>query len=157
MPQLDVSTFSSQVFWFFISFYLLFLVVRHIFLPELERRIYIRNKKVLDSFNNSVYLLKLAESQVRRYSKALDLAEVHIKKIVSDTLTQIEKMKESVASKLEEESKKMAQFVQEEIENFKVQHVDKLKEITADITLIYYAKLTGSEMSKEKFLLAKKF
>ncbi len=156
MPQLDVSTFSSQVFWFFLSFYLLFLVVNYVFLPKLEWKIYSRNKKVLNSFNNSVCLLEFAERQVNKYGEALGRAEAQIKKTVSDTMMQIEKMREDVKSQLEEENKKMAQFVKEEIESFKVQHMDEIKRITTSLALIYYAKLTGSAMDQEEFLLAKK-
>ncbi len=155
MPQLDVSTFSSQVFWFFVSFYLLFLVVNYLFLPKLEWRIYNRNKKVLNSFNHSVCLLEFAERQVNKYSEALGKAEAQIKKTVSDTIMQIEKMREDVNNQLDKENKKMIQFVKEEVESFKVQHMGEIKRITTSLALIYYAKLTGSEMDQEEFLLAK--
>ncbi|OEY87016.1 hypothetical protein BIY23_00810 [Wolbachia pipientis] len=156
MPQLDILTFSSQIFWFFISFYLLFLVVNHIFLPKLEIIMFNRRREVLNDFSCAMYILECAESQVIQYNKVLNQVEERIKNAMSDALMQIEKMKADVESQLEEENKKMVQFVKEETQNFQVKHVSKLKQIADNIALIYYAKLTNSEVVKGKFLLSKK-
>ncbi|MFP3035893.1 MAG: hypothetical protein ACEY3A_02580 [Wolbachia sp.] len=149
MPQLDVSTFFSQVFWFLILFSLLFFVVSCLFLPKLDEIISIRSKKALDSFNSSIHLLKLIENQTVKYNAALNEARTQAKKIVDNALTQVEEMRASVKDILEEENKKMSKLVEEKVARFKSEYTDELKRIATGIALIYYSKLTNSEIEEE--------
>ncbi len=149
MPQLDASTFFSQVFWFLIFFSSLFFIVCYLFLPKLDEIINIRNKKVLDSFNSSVRLLKLIENQVTRYNLALNKARTQAKKVVSNALAQVEEMRVNVKNIIEEEDKKMNKLVEEKVAKFKSEYIDELKQTAIGIALIYYNKLTNSEIEEE--------
>ncbi len=149
MPQLDASTFFSQVFWFLIFFSSLFFIVCHLFLPKLDEIINIRNKKVLDSFNSSIRLLELTENQVTRYNLALNKARTQAKKVVSNALVQVEEMRASVKNIIEEEDKKMNKLVEEKVAKFKSEYIDELKQTAIGIALIYYNKLTNSEIEEE--------
>ncbi|OWZ24901.1 F0F1 ATP synthase subunit B family protein [Wolbachia endosymbiont of Wuchereria bancrofti] len=159
MPQLDVSTFFSQVFWFLIFFSLLFFVVHYLFLPKLDGIINTRSKRVLDSFNSSIHLLRLIENQTVKYNAALSQAEIQVKRVIDDALIQVEKMKANVKNILEEEDKKISKFIEEGVAKFKSEYTDELKQMTTNIALIYYNKLTNSEI-KEEFvanLVSKEF
>lgn len=149
MPQLDVSTFSSQIFWFLIFFSSLFFVVSCLFLPKLDEIISTRSKEVLDSFNSSIHLLRLTEEQIAKYNAALNQARVRAKKIIDDALAQVEEMRASVKSILEKEDKKMVKLVEERVAKFKSKYISELKQMATSIALIYYTKLTNSEIEEE--------
>ncbi|WP_168463862.1 F0F1 ATP synthase subunit B family protein [Wolbachia endosymbiont of Ctenocephalides felis wCfeT] len=149
MPQLDVSTFFSQVFWFLIFFSALFFAVRCLFLPKLERIINYRNKEVLDSFNISYRILKVAERQIAEYNAALSSIKMKAKKVIDNALIEVEEMEASVKKVLEEEDKKMVKLIEERVEQFKSEYNDELKQAAISIALIYYTKLTNSEIDKE--------
>ncbi|QKX01889.1 hypothetical protein GOY13_03110 [Wolbachia endosymbiont of Cruorifilaria tuberocauda] len=149
MPQLDISTFPSQVFWFLIFFFLLFFIVSYLFLPKLDKIINIRSKRVLDSFSSSIHLLRLIENQAIRYNLALNEARAQAKKVIADALTQVEKMKVSVKNTIKEEDEKTNNLIKEKVEEFKLENTDELKQIATDIALIYYNKLTNSKIEKE--------
>lgn len=149
MPQLDVSTFSSQIFWFLIFFSSLFFAVSCLFLPKLDEIISTRSKEVLDSFNGSIYLLRLTEEQIAKYDAALNQARVRAKKIIDDALAQVEEMRASVKGILEEEDKKMVKLVEERVAKFKSKYISELKQMATSIALIYYTKLTNSEIEEE--------
>ncbi|WP_341813519.1 hypothetical protein [Wolbachia endosymbiont (group B) of Germaria angustata] len=149
MPQLDVSTFSSQIFWFLISFSSLFFVVSCLFLPKLDEIINTRSKAVLDSFNSSIHLLRRAEEQIAKYNAVLNQAKVQAKKIIDDALAQVEEMRASVKSILEEEDKKIVKLVEERVAKFKSKYISELKQMATSIALIYYTKLTNSEIEEE--------
>ncbi|MDD9331428.1 MAG: hypothetical protein PV340_02075 [Wolbachia sp.] len=149
MPQLDVSTFFSQVFWFLIFFSSLFLVVSCVFLPKLDEIINTRNKGILDSFNGAVCLLKFTENQMGKYNAALYQAKIHAKRIIDNAVAQAEEMQANIKDILEEESKKMSKFVEEEIVKFKAEYVEELKQMSVNIALIYYTKLTNSQVKEE--------
>ncbi|WCR59501.1 MAG: ATP synthase subunit b' [Wolbachia endosymbiont of Ctenocephalides felis wCfeF] len=159
MPQLDVSTYFSQVFWFLIFFSLLFFVVSCLFLPKLDEIINTRSKRVLGSFNSSVHLLKLIESQIVKYNAALNEARIQAKKVIDNALAQVEETRANMKDILEERDKKMSKLVEEEVAKFKSEYADELKRIATGIALIYYNKLTNSEI-EEKFvanLVSKEF
>ncbi|UXX40136.1 MULTISPECIES: F0F1 ATP synthase subunit B family protein [unclassified Wolbachia] len=149
MPQLDVSTFSSQIFWFLIFFSSLFFVVSCLFLPKLDEIISTRSKEVLDSFNSSIHLLRLTEEQIAKYNAALNQVRVRAKKIIDDAFAQVEEMRASVKNILEEEDKKIVKLVEERVAKFKSKHISELKQMATSIALIYYTKLTNSEIEEE--------
>ncbi|WP_353288028.1 hypothetical protein [Wolbachia endosymbiont (group B) of Gerris lacustris] len=149
MPQLDVSTFSSQIFWFLISFSSLFFVVSCLFLPKLDEIINTRSKAVLDSFNSAIHLLRFTEDQIAKYNAALNQAKVQAKKIIDDALAQVEEMRASVKSILGEEDKKIVKLVEERVAKFKSKYISELKQMATSIALIYYTKLTNSEIEEE--------
>ncbi|QOD38567.1 F0F1 ATP synthase subunit B family protein [Candidatus Wolbachia massiliensis] len=149
MPQLDVSTFFSQVFWFFIFFSSLFFVVSCLFLPRLDEIINIRSKGVLDSFNGSTHLLKLIESQIAKYNASLNAAKIQAKKVIDGALAQVEEMKADVKNILEEEDKKMSKLIEEKVAKFKSEYTEELKQTATSIALVYYKKLTNSEVEEE--------
>lgn len=149
MPQLDVSTFFSQVFWFLIFFSSLFFVVSCLFLPKLDEIISTRSKEVLDSFNSSVRLLRLTEEQISKYNAALNQARVQVKKIIDNAFAQVEEMRANVKNILEQEDRKVSKLVEERVENFKSEYASELKRMATSIALIYYTKLTNSEIEEE--------
>ncbi|MDM8335193.1 F0F1 ATP synthase subunit B family protein [Wolbachia pipientis] len=159
MPQLDASTFFSQVFWFLIFFSLLFFVVSCLFLPKLDEIINTRNKRILDSFNSSIHLLKLIENQTAKHNAALNEARMQAKRVVNDALAQVEEMRANVKNILEGEDKKMSKLIEEKVAKFKSEYADELKQIATDIALIYYNKLTNSEVEEELVarLISKEF
>ncbi|WP_395463239.1 hypothetical protein [Wolbachia endosymbiont of Cantharis cryptica] len=149
MPQLDVSTFFSQVFWFLVFFSSLFFVVSCLFLPKLDEIINTRSKEVLDSFNSSVHLLRLIENQAIKYNATLNQAKIQAKKVIDDALAQVEEMRVNVKNILQEEDKKMSKLIEGKAARFKSEYTDELKQTATNIALIYYNKLTNSEIEEE--------
>ncbi|QCB62944.1 hypothetical protein EJB00_05220 [Wolbachia endosymbiont of Drosophila mauritiana] len=149
MPQLDISTFSSQIFWFLIFFSSLFFIVSCLFLTKLDEIISTRSKEVLDSFNSSIHLLRLIEEQIAKYNAALNQARVRAKKIIDDAFAQVEEMRANVKDILEEEDKKMIKLVEEKVVQFKSKYISELKQMATSIALIYYTKLANSEIEEE--------
>jgi F-type H+-transporting ATPase subunit b len=149
MPQLDISTFFSQVFWFLIFFSSIFFVVSCLFLPKLDEIINARSKGILDSFNISLHLLKLIEGQVAEYNAALSQVRAKTKAIMDDAVAQVEQMRADVKNILEEEDKKTSKLVFEKVAKFKFEYMDELKQTATNIALIYYNKLANSKIEEE--------
>lgn len=58
-------------------------------------------------------------------------------------------MRASVKNILEEEDKKIVKLVEERVAKFKSKHISELKQMATSIALIYYTKLTNSEIEEE--------
>lgn len=117
-------------------------------MPKLDEIISTRSKEVLGSFNSSVHLLRLTEDQITKYNAALTQARIQAKKIIDDALAQVEEMRANVKNILEEEDKKRASLLKK-VAEFKSEYTDQLKQMATSIALIYYTKLTNSEIEEE--------
>ncbi|GFQ86016.1 uncharacterized protein TNCT_269471 [Trichonephila clavata] len=118
--------------------------------PESEDKIIsTRSKEVLGSFNSSVHLLRLTEEQIAKYNAALNQARIQAKKIIDDALAQVEEMRANVKNILEEEDKKKSKLIEKKVAEFKSEYTDQLKQMATSIALIYYTKLTNSEIEEE--------
>lgn len=118
-----------------------------------------RNKRILDSFNNSIRLLQLIESQTIKYNLALNKAKIQAKKIIDNTFIQVEEMKANVKNTIKEKDKKMNKLIEEKIAKFKSEYTDELKQMAINIASIYYNKLTSSKIEEEFIanLISKEF
>ncbi len=108
MPQLDLTTYSSQIFWFAICFVTLYLFVARIILPRIAQIINLR-KNVIDADLSAV--AKLDE-------------EIHQLEISAENLRKI--ANQNYQSKLEEVTKEAGKKREKMLEEFK----EKYEEIT---------------------------
>jgi F-type H+-transporting ATPase subunit b len=98
MPQLDTHYFSSQIFWLLISFGLLFLVVRYLFIPRMRHIINVRNlnieEKLQQTKNNISKIHQLEEyytNEIARIQeRVMDFQKVSQKQIENTIVTQTE-------------------------------------------------------------------
>ena len=74
MPQLDATTFLSQLFWLGGCFLSLYLILRHVALPKVARLLERRESTVEEKLNNASHYRKQAESLLTEYEGALSEA-----------------------------------------------------------------------------------
>ena len=65
MPQLDASTFLSQVFWLSVFFFTFYLIVLKNILPVVGRMIKVRSKKI-DTTRENIAALENEQNQITR-------------------------------------------------------------------------------------------
>lgn len=76
MPQLDVSTFSSQIFWLLISFTLLFLMVRLVAMPRLEATTRGRANKIGGDISAAEVARATEKANDAAHAAAIEAAQV---------------------------------------------------------------------------------
>lgn len=84
LPQLDPSTFSSQVFWLFIAFALLYLVVSRIALPRVSSVVEERETKISRDIENATELKRQADEVKTAYEASLATARDKSQSILRD-------------------------------------------------------------------------
>ena len=62
MPQLEISTFPSQIFWLVVSFLLLYLILSKIIVPRIASVLKDRENEIKNNFELSEKLYKKTES-----------------------------------------------------------------------------------------------
>ena len=100
MPQLDVSTYSSQVVWLIIFFVLLYQVVSKLALPQLTEVIRQREERISGDLDKAAELRAEAEAAYSRYEA--DVADAHAR-----AQLRIKELRERIA---EEQAARLAEL-----------------------------------------------
>lgn len=90
LPQSDVSTFASQIFWLLIAFVILYLLVARQFLPRIGGVIEERRQRIADDFDKAAEFKRQAEEAEAAYKQALADARARASRIAQDTRDQID-------------------------------------------------------------------
>ena len=71
MPQLDISTFSTQIVWLVITFSALFIIMWRVAVPRISDTLEQRQNRMDDSLNKAAEFKKEAEAAIEAYEKSL--------------------------------------------------------------------------------------
>jgi F-type H+-transporting ATPase subunit b len=71
LPQLDTTTFASQLFWLFLTFVTLYLVMSRVALPKLEGVIAERKGRIKGDLDSAAQAKRDSEAAIAGYDKAL--------------------------------------------------------------------------------------
>ena len=71
MPQLDISTFSTQIVWLVITFSALFIIMWRVAVPRISDALEQRQKRMDDNLNKAAEFKKEAEAAIEAYEKSL--------------------------------------------------------------------------------------
>ena len=105
MPQLDISTFSSQVFWLALFFLAIYFVVSQIFAPKINAIFRERESKILSGTEDA----ELTRQEIARlddeYKAAISQARKNASNIISDATSTIKKQVEASCIDLDQTMK----------------------------------------------------
>src|SRR5690349_17551888 len=71
MPQLDLATFPSQIFWLAVFFVVLYLLMAKLAIPRIEKVIDERRNRVDSDLDKAAQMKSEAEAVIAAYEKAL--------------------------------------------------------------------------------------
>lgn len=144
MPQLDVTTYFSQIFWFLITFTLLFVFIKLFFTKRInfiftERALLKQNIE-----NKIVSLKKIVQKLHQEHADGLDEINNIASDIINDALAEIEEY----ASKLKGKYKQNINFEREQyiskLANYKDTFIDKNLSSLTNIFSLYIDILTSN-------------
>lgn len=148
MPQLDVSTFPSQLFWLAISFFILYVILSYIALPKISRLLESRETLIQDKINLASTYREEAEGLLANYEALLAKAkeDSHLTyqtsaKVIVEELA--EKQKERV-EKLEER----LHLAEQELYRARLQAEEELQSIVEEISEAVLAKISAKAPQK---------
>jgi len=118
MPQFNVNTFPSQLFWLIITFSTLYFIVLFILLPRIRENIRLRKNKVSNDLERAESIKNEVENMIQTYeskineakNKANDILKKSIKKQSDDYSSQINLIKKQIENKLLETEKKLEDY-----------------------------------------------
>ena len=134
LPQMDITTFPSQVFWLIITFGILYLFMWRTAIPKLRNTIEERQDKILIDINEAEKVKSEAEETLKEYEEKMQSASKQASDIISQAknksdamIDDIKKKQELKLSKMLNDSKdrisKQYEKSRQQIENAKIESI----------------------------------
>jgi F-type H+-transporting ATPase subunit b len=157
MPQLDSSTFPSQIFWLFVSFALLFVACSSWIAPKIERIQFLRSQKI----DKTLEKARLCQERVDILLKEYDNMIAHAKESASHMIKHTKEKHYSQRMKTEWEIKdwlkKELQQVEQKLDAEQGDAKSEMEETVLQISKLILEKISKQEetISLENIIVEK--
>ena len=139
LPQMDISTFPSQLFWLVVTFTALYLFMWKFVIPRLSTTIEERKDKISNDINDAENLNSEASKILENYDDKMNSASLESNEIVSSskaTMNEyLDKLKKDneikINAMITESEKKIHQQKQQSEQEIKKATIDTIKSIVS--------------------------
>jgi F-type H+-transporting ATPase subunit b len=154
MPQLDVETFPSQLFWLAVAFIVLYILMSWIGLPRLSAAIEARRRRREDDLARAAQLKTEAEAANAAFQRTMAEARAQAQMAIKETTDRL-------AAEAAERQRALAAALAEQIDEAerritatKQQALSEVRGIAVDVGRSVVEKLTGSAPSDARLAAA---
>ena len=134
LPQMDVSTFPSQIFWLAVTFGALYLVMSRMVLPRLGAAIEERRDRIADDLDRAAESKRMAEEAETAYNRALADARAKSQAIAAETRDEVNAEIAALQKEAEQSLSQRAAAAEAKIAEMKGAASAKVREAAADTT-----------------------
>ena len=149
MPQLEITTYPSQIFWLVVSFLILYLIMSRVIIPKISSVIKSRESEIKNNIHISEQMYKDTEIINNEYEETKKNIENEARGIINHlketTNKKINNSTELLKKRLEQKLEKNEQ----EIINKKKKELKKIKKISLNLSEEILKKLSNKKRKKE--------
>jgi F-type H+-transporting ATPase subunit b len=149
MPQFDLSTFPSQIFWLVILFGLLYLALSRVALPRIGDVIEARANRIKKDLADAERLKSETEAALKAYEQALADAKSRAGAIAKETRDRLTAETDRERAGVDKQIAAKVTEAEKRIADSKAKAVASVSEIAASTASAIISKLTGKEASQD--------
>lgn len=149
MPQLDTSTFTSQLFWLCICFFSMLFIMSKIITPKIADILALRQKKIDDYLDRAKETKEKAEESLIKYHEALAQATANANKSLEKTQKDLNDLITKKQNELAQNLHNKIKESEEKITKSKQEALAKVKEMSEELALDVVNKIGLKEISKQ--------
>ena len=149
MPQLDPSTYTSQVFWLVVTFVLLYVVMSRVALPKVQDVLETRAKRLQGDLDEAHRLRAESEKAIAAYETALNQARAKAQATVGETRARAGKEAVEVKAKQDAELAQAAKAAEAGITAAKNTALASLSDVAAETARDIVQRLSGVAVTAE--------
>ena len=149
LPQMDITTFPSQLFWLVITFAILYIFMWRVVIPKLSTTIEERKDKISNDINEAEKFNSEATGILEKYEEQMSSASQNASTIISESKSQMNEYFENL--KLENEKKigEMIKRSQDMIKSREKESINEVRNATLEtvkeITVKYLDKIPSDD------------
>ncbi len=147
-PQLDVSTYSSQIFWLIVSFALLYTLMSRLALPRINEVIDLRQTQLNCNLDRATQLNDEAGKMKAEFEKLLGNAQASAKAAVDEVEQKVNERMAQEGAKFADHARARIAEVEISITKAKTEALASLGDIAADVAVDMVARVSGANISK---------
>lgn len=135
MPQLDTSSFTSQLFWLIICFFSMMFIMSKFIIPKIADIMEQRQRKIDSYLDKAADLKQQAETALQKYQDALAQATENANQSLANTKDELNKLINDKQSELENRLQKKIKDGEAEINTNKEQALKQIKAMSEELAL----------------------
>ena len=152
LPQLDCTTYSSQLFWLLINFIILYNFISGFVVPKLDD-IVRKRSEILDKNKYQMYQnYDLAKLEGGKYKAAISKANSLSDDIRRDNHIMIKERDHQIRNDLKEKLKVLNAQSDEDFQQFKSQIQLELIDEVVNIISLYYQQMVHQKITRDEIL-----
>ena len=149
MPQLNPESFSSQIFWLFVSFSTLFLIIHFFLIPKLKKIREKREETVSDYLSQTRKLNKQIEDIISQIDQELNKAKISFNDKVKEELEKNKILFENEIRLIEKNFETKKEKLNFELLKSKKDIRNKIPKICMDLSNDLYEKILGEKTESD--------
>ena len=149
MPQLNPESFSSQIFWLFVSFSILFLIVHFFLLPKLKKVREERDETVNNYLSQTKKLNQQIDNIITQIDKELNNAKNSFNDKIKEELDKNKIIFENEVNLIEKNFEKKKNKLNSELIESKKDIKNKIPNICMDLSNHLYEKILGEKIESD--------
>lgn len=150
LPQLDASTFPSQLFWLVVTFLILYVIFSKKSLPEISNVLENRQNHIQGDLECAEKLKAEAEQAQQTYESSLENARNEASKALHGAQNKIKAKAEKQNEAFREKSEKDIQALEQRLEQVKKDAMDDMNTIAAEVASEAAKKIVGIDPGLEQ-------
>lgn len=146
MPQLDPSTYASQIFWLLVCFFAMMFIMSTFIIPKIAEIRQQRQDKIDGYLLKAEELKQKTEDAIKRYETALGNASQKAEASLQNTRDELNTLIGNRQSELEKKLQAQIKAGEDEINKGKEAALREIKTVSSDLALDILRKLDISEI-----------
>lgn len=148
LPQLDVGTFPTQVFWLFVTFIVLYIAMAKVAIPRIEYVLEERHSRIAEDLDKAGKLKADADEVQANYEKALADARGSAQKLIAKTKDDASGKNAKAEAEADAAAAVQIKEAEARIEEARTEALANVKDVVSDVAGDAVAKLIGVKVTK---------
>lgn len=155
LPQLNIGTYPSQIFWLLVSFGVLYLAFSKRVLPSIGGVVDARDSMIKGNLDSAQALKDQAEAIKTAYEKNLDAAKAQAAKAVQDVEAAAKKKAADQADSFRRSADEKMKSAEARVNAASAKAMDDMSHVAAEVASVAAEKITGigTDMQKAKAIV----
>jgi len=143
----DTTTFASQLFWFFLTFFILYFLLAKVFLPRVGETIEERGSRIADDLDQASRMQREAEEAEKAYTQALADARAKAMNVAETTKQSVDAEIQTELTAADAEADKAAEAAEARIRQVRSAALSNIESVAAETAQAAVSALTGKKLT----------
>lgn len=148
LPQLDLSTWTSQIFWLALTFAVLYFALSRFILPNLRNTLANRSDRVADDLDSASRMKVEAEEAEKAYEQSLRDARAKASNVAESTRQSLDAEIQAELDAADADAEREADIAEARIREIKTAALSNIDAVASDVAGTLVSELAGKTVTK---------